>query len=387
MIHHIKNSKIFKNRGLNRHLIKYLTSIGLLISSILAGFTGILKYPELLSNLRQNYQLSGILTVIHDWSGVAMGILVLIHFILNWRWMVGFTQRISRSYNGKKKLLIISSLSILVTSIIPVGYTLANYNYLDDTGMVSIEDIGVFNFLSDNVQTQRPDIFKQGRFSIFDTLVHLDMRGQIDMEYYFNISMNTYVIESINGKDSWWYKAYYDGGWLEFNAFRIDNYPYKPRMSIFLYQENLAWISKIHDSFKVEIDRLNTNNGSVIIPIVRIDNGISNEVFLDTIVTPHNLRNDIFQEGIITAIDVLMSLGDQGLITYEMTWYDYIGTAEVKNYFIEAINGKTASGKCGFVYETGDSFFYWITGNHIHIPSDIRIIDSPEYAEWFYICV
>ena len=82
-----------------------------------------------------------------------------------------------------------------------------------------------------------------------------------------------------------------------------------------------------------------------------------------------------------------MSLGDQGFITYDIVWHDYIGTARVNTYFIRTINGRYVSGRCGFVYETGDPDFFGMTGNHIHIPSDIRVIDSPEYAKWFYICI
>ncbi|MBA7525844.1 hypothetical protein ES705_18002 [subsurface metagenome] len=104
-------------------------------------------------------------------------------------------------------------------------------------------------------------------------------------------------------------------------------------------------------------------------------------------VTPHNLRNDFFQDGVITAIDVIMSLGDKGLLTYKLNWYSTIGLAEVKNYYVDGINNDNAYGKCGFVYEVGDFTFQGFAGNHIHIPSDIRIITSPEYEEWFWICL
>ncbi|MHA2181637.1 MAG: DUF4405 domain-containing protein, partial [Promethearchaeota archaeon] len=96
IIHPKIKNKIFRNYGLNQQLLKYFISIGLLISSILVGVTGILKYPGLLLEIGQYFQLSGLFTTIHDWSGVIMGILVLIHLILNWRWLVGFTRRIMK---------------------------------------------------------------------------------------------------------------------------------------------------------------------------------------------------------------------------------------------------------------------------------------------------
>ena len=95
---------------------------------------------------------------------------------------------------------------------------------------ISIENLGTFSFDPYEVNTTRPDIFKEGYFSIFDILAHLDNDGTIDMQYYFGESMNTYVIESINDLDSWCYYAYYDGGWYENNVFRMDHYPYKENM-------------------------------------------------------------------------------------------------------------------------------------------------------------
>ena len=106
--------------------------------------------------------------------------------------------------------------------------------------------------------------------------------------------------------------------------------------------------------------------------------------FNDVLVVPHNLRSDTFQEDVITAIDVIMSLADQGKITYDLQWYDSIGTAGiVRSYWIERVNENQASGRRGFVYETGTKRFGW--DNHIHIPSDWRAINSPDYGKWFWI--
>ena len=96
----------------------------------------------------------------------------------------------------------------------------------------------------------------------------------------------------------------------------------------------------------------------------------------------------IFQEDVITAIDVIMSLGDQGKITYTLQWYDAISTATyVRNWWVESINDDIAHGTCGFVYEAGSRKYDGFRGNHIHLPSDTRIIYSPEYLEYFWICL
>jgi hypothetical protein len=143
----------------------------------------------------------------------------------------------------------------------------------------------------------------------------------------------------------------------------------------------------IYDTFKEEVLRLNANNGTIIIPSVEINSPTNNLNFMDVEVNSHNLRNDMFQDGVITAIDVIMSLGDQDSLTYILNWYTTIGTAEVKNYYVDGINQDKARGTCGFVYEAGDLDYYGFSGNHIHIPADIRIITSPEYELWFYICL
>ena len=59
----------------------------------------------------------------------------------------------------------------------------------------------------------------------------------------------------------------------------------------------------------------------------------------------------------------------------------------VKNYWIDGINEDQAFNRCGFVYEEGSLVFQGFRGNHIHIPADMHIINSPEYMEWFWICL
>jgi hypothetical protein len=369
-------------------MLSYIIKLGLIISSSLMGVTGILKFPGLLVQWGLYYELSGILTIIHDWSGVVMGLIALLHVIFNWRRLYGYTRRTSKVKNGKVKLIILGVFSLLLTSAIPFGLTLANYNYSNETGVFLIENTGIYHFNIADVQTLRPDIFKPRSFSLFDILAHLDKEGQLDAEYYFNSSMKTYVIESINGKKNWWYSAYYHEGWHEENVFRLDHYLYKPNMRIFLYQENPSRIANIYRSFKREIDRLNANNGTLIVPTIRLNLKTQSFNVHNFTITAHNLRNDVFQEGVITGIDVIMSLGDQDIITYKLTWYELIDTAIVGNYFVENINSEIGHhSRCGYLYEAGENEFRGDKGNDIHISSDIRVLDSPDYVRWFYACV
>lgn len=255
-------------------------------------------------------------------------------------------------------------------------------------GKITIEGVGEFNFDPNQIESVRGDIFKDGYFSIFDILVHLDSNGAINMEYHFDEAMNAHVIDSINGKENWWYYAYYDGGWRERNVFRMDHYPVKDKMYIRLFEESEAKLENYHKVFGEEIERKEQNGGKVIIPEVSVMAPNNDLVFRDVEVTAHNLRSDMFQPGVITAIDVILSLADQNKITYDLKWYESIGSAGiVKNYYVERINNDSAYNRCGFVYEAGSNQFRGFQGNHIHVQSDIRVINSPEYEEWFWICI
>jgi hypothetical protein len=247
-----------------------------------------------------------------------------------------------------------------------------------------VENVGRFEVDPSGIERQRTDVLAPGHISVFDVLVDLQKRGEISMVFHFDEDLDTHVIDSLNGRQHWWYRAYYDGGWLENNNFRMDMYPYKDGMYIQVFHTNVGHMEGIHESFRTQVDRLEANDGVVVIPTVRIRAPGINHVFRNVHVTPHDLRTDVFKEGTVTAIDTIMSLGDQGRITYEMTWYEEIAGSEVRTYFITSIDGQAAYDRCGYVYESGEEDMY---ANHIHIPSDSRVLVSPEYVEYFWICL
>ncbi|MGY5861785.1 MAG: hypothetical protein RTU09_05380 [Candidatus Thorarchaeota archaeon] len=264
------------------------------------------------------------------------------------------------------------------TTTLPVGVTTAH---------ASVDGVK-YGFNWSAIETTRPDLFTDGHFSMFDVLVDLSNRGLVSLEYHFNESMNTHVIDSMNGMTNWWYRSYYSGGWLENNVFRMDHHPWKEGTTLQFMMLDANQLERIHQAFEEEVARLEANGGTVIIPHVEITTPHIALGFYNVTVTAHDLRDDLFQSGVITAIDVIMSLGDQGLITYGLQWYDTIGTAEiVRNYWVDNIDGEQASGTCGFVYDTGSLEFYGFGGNHIHIPMDARMLNSPEYLRMFWICL
>lgn len=81
---------------MNRNIIKYIVDVGLLVSFLGASFTGIVKFRSFLSMLGISLDYESMnMTLyrqIHDWSGLVMVVLVLIHLILNWSWIVSVTK-------------------------------------------------------------------------------------------------------------------------------------------------------------------------------------------------------------------------------------------------------------------------------------------------------
>jgi len=262
-----------------------------------------------------------------------------------------------------------------------------NDTELTEQGRIAIRNVGNFEFKPSRIESVRNDIFREGYFSIFDILVHLDARGDIDLAYHYDEAMNTNVIDSLDGEQNWWYRAYYHMGWGENNAFRMDHFPYKDKMTISIGPVNESYIDEVYDVFRDEVRRRKDNDGRVIIPEVIIRGPGTRLELRDVEVISHNLRKDIFQDNVITGIDVIMSLGELGELSYDLKWHENLGSAIIKQYYVERINDDVSYRRCGFVYEAGSHAFDGFRGNHIHLPSDTRVLNSPEYLSYFWICI
>jgi TRAP-type uncharacterized transport system fused permease subunit len=70
---------------MNRAKLNYIVDVGLAISFAIVAVTGILKFPALGGRMRDYVPL-------HDWSGIIMAVLVLIHLVLHWNWIVAMTK-------------------------------------------------------------------------------------------------------------------------------------------------------------------------------------------------------------------------------------------------------------------------------------------------------
>jgi hypothetical protein len=377
-------------KWIKKSTLKYYIDLGLLVTFTSTFVTGLIKFSPLTNIFGINPRTlpMGDISFIHDWGAIVMGAFIMAHLVLNWSWITNMTKKRLKNVNVKG-VAVKAAVVIVVILILALVFQNPTFQRIIFGGenIMIIDEVGDFEYNPKNIESVRSDIFQEGHFSIFDILVHLDNTNRIDMEYHFDGIKNTYIIDSINGKENWWYQAYYDGGWPENNAFRMDHYPFKEKMYIRLFRAEENRLDRIHQTFDEEGIRQNQNGGGLVVPTVIITGKKEELRFHDVHVTPHNLRNDMLRNDTLTAIDVIMSLGDAQLIEYELQWYNTIGSAEVKNYFVDKINSDKSQGRCGFVYEAGSYDFRGFSGNHIHIPSDIRVINYPEYVEYFWICI
>lgn len=230
---------------------------------------------------------------------------------------------------------------------------------------------------------------QKGHFSLFDILVHLHERGEVDLRYHFDEEMDTHVIDAIDGQGPWRYQSYYSSGWYESNAFRMDMYPYKDETTLRILEVSEDTLAQIYQSFKDEVVRLARNGGQVIVPTLSVRAPQAEYAFENVAVRAHDVRSDVLRPGVMTALDALLSLGEQGkLSSVGLTWYERIGLADpVDSYWVETAGPAEAYAGCGFVYETGPQSFRGFSGSQIHIPADVRVTVAPEYALRFWICL
>ena len=77
---------------MDRIKIRYFIDVGLLITLLSFGITGIIKFRRLWGILGISINYDNLpmheLTLIHDWTGLVFIFLVILHLALNWEWIV-----------------------------------------------------------------------------------------------------------------------------------------------------------------------------------------------------------------------------------------------------------------------------------------------------------
>jgi hypothetical protein len=83
---------------MKRNTINYAVDVGLTLSFAVIAVTGILRYRELLQFFARRgiYVDTGPITEVHRWAGLVLTLLVLVHVVLHWRWIVRTTAGLFR---------------------------------------------------------------------------------------------------------------------------------------------------------------------------------------------------------------------------------------------------------------------------------------------------
>jgi hypothetical protein len=78
--------------NMDRNSLNFWTDIAIFFSFIACFSTGILKLPIWVTKLGFSYSTFNIISTVHDWAGVALGVFSLLHIILHWRWIVAMAK-------------------------------------------------------------------------------------------------------------------------------------------------------------------------------------------------------------------------------------------------------------------------------------------------------
>ncbi|MCK4997290.1 DUF4405 domain-containing protein [Candidatus Pacearchaeota archaeon] len=82
---------------MNKAILNYWIDIGLAISFFTCFITGLIKWPGLIKLIGVSaYKILSFssISMWHDWSGLIMGLLVLVHLALHWNWILAISKNI-----------------------------------------------------------------------------------------------------------------------------------------------------------------------------------------------------------------------------------------------------------------------------------------------------
>jgi len=114
--------------------INYVIDFLMIISFIVTAITGLVIFFFLPSGLKQGgYQtFLGIIkttwSAVHDWSGIIFIILIIVHFILHWNWIISMTKNIFSNKNKELKggqKIMKNILSILLVFVMAISLVFA----------------------------------------------------------------------------------------------------------------------------------------------------------------------------------------------------------------------------------------------------------------------
>jgi membrane protein DedA with SNARE-associated domain len=80
---------------MNKIKLNYWIDVGLAMSFLICFITGLIKWPGLVKLIGlSTYKILQIknISMLHDWSGLIMSVLVLVHLALHWKWIVSVSK-------------------------------------------------------------------------------------------------------------------------------------------------------------------------------------------------------------------------------------------------------------------------------------------------------
>ena len=88
---------------MDRNRILYSVDLAMGIVFLLSFFTGLLKFTLLLrvTGLSARILPSALISDIHDWSGILLGVLVFLHLYMHRRWILAMTKKVTGVSAGK----------------------------------------------------------------------------------------------------------------------------------------------------------------------------------------------------------------------------------------------------------------------------------------------
>ncbi len=83
-------------RNTTRHTGRYLLVIGLLAAFFACFITGVFKVPAISQIFGMTYRSAPmvVLTAVHDWTGVVLGALIIVHVLVYRKWILAMSRKI-----------------------------------------------------------------------------------------------------------------------------------------------------------------------------------------------------------------------------------------------------------------------------------------------------
>lgn len=81
---------------MNRQVVKWMVDLLMGVAFLASFITGLLKFTLLMRVLGLTFFVLplAIITDIHEWSGVLLGVCVAVHLFLNRGWILGMTKKV-----------------------------------------------------------------------------------------------------------------------------------------------------------------------------------------------------------------------------------------------------------------------------------------------------